>query len=202
MKAILRTCVAELLELCEIRSTHEKACSVNAELREKLIVEVEKCWKIAGAENYESGIQTFAKLLDFVRNTFEPMRTKEQFREFLDQLPEPSWLERQFIVGGLRYLPQVFRFGLKKLSQTAEETLPPLPRGRIGIDLQQRAAIIGFVGRQHTKGYTLEQAKKSAAKKCGVSEATVQRVWDDRGSNSEIDFRSVLKYLADGPGAE
>ena len=184
MKAILRTCVAELLELCEIHSTHEKACSVNAELREKLIVEVEKCWKIAGAENYESGIQTFAKLLDFVRNTFEPMRTKEQFREFLDQLPEPSWLERQFIVGGLRYLPQVFRFGLKKLSQTAEETLPPL------------------VGRQHTKGYTLEQAKKSAAKKCGVSEATVQRVWDDRGSNSEIDFRSVLKYLADGPGAE
>lgn len=175
---------------------------MNAELREKLIVEVEKCWKIAGAENYESGIQTFAKLLDFVRNTFEPMRTKEQFREFLDQLPEPSWLERQFIVGGLRYLPQVFRFGLKKLSQTAEETLPPLPRGRIGIDLQQRAAIIGFVGRQHTKGYTLEQAKKSAAKKCGVSEATVQRVWDDRGSNSEIDFRSVLKYLADGPGAE
>jgi hypothetical protein len=202
LKAILRTCVAELLELCEIHSTHEKACSVNAELREKLIVEVEKCWKIAGAENYESGIQTFAKLLDFVRNTFEPMRTKEQFREFLDQLPEPSWLERQFIVGGLRYLPQVFRFGLKKLSQTAEETLPPLPRGRIGIDLQQRAAIIGFVGRQHTKGYTLEQAKKSAAKKCGVSEATVQRVWDDRGSNSEIDFRSVLKYLADGPGAE
>ncbi len=175
---------------------------MNAELREKLIEETERCWKIAGAESYESGVLTFSKLLEYVQKNFDPMRTKEQFREFLDQLPEPSWLQRQFILGGYRYIPQVLRYGLMKLSQAAEETLPPIPRGRPGLDLQQKSEIIGFVGRQHTKGYSLEQAKNSAAKKFSVSEATVQRTWDDRGSRSEIDFRSVLKYLADVPSTD
>lgn len=173
---------------------------MNAELSEKLIEEIEKCWKIAGADTYEDGIQPFAKLLDFLQKTFEPMRTKEQFREFLCQLPEPSRLERLFIFGGFRYMPQVVRYGLKKLSQTAEETLPAIPGGRHGPDLQEKTEIVAFVGRQHIRGYSLEQAKKSAAKRFSVSEATVQRIWDDRGSNGEIDFRSVLKYLADGPG--
>jgi len=175
---------------------------VNAELSERLIVEIEKCWIIAGANSYDDGIQTFAKLLEFVNKTFDPMRSKEQFRELLNQLPEPSWLQKLFIFGGFKYVPHVIHYGLKKMSQTAEETLPPIPRGRPGLDLQMRAEIVGFVGRQHTKGYTLELAKKSAAKRFGVSKATVQRAWDDRGSNSDIDFRSVLKYLADGPEAE
>jgi len=175
---------------------------MKTELSEKVIEEIEKCWISVGAENFDSGIQQLAKLLAFMQRIFESMKTREQLREFLDQLPEPSWLEKQFIFRGFRYLPQVIRYGLKRASQIADETLPNIPRGRPGLDLQLRSEIVGFVGKQHMKGYSLELAKKSAAKKFSVSEATVQRTWDDRGSLGEIDFRTVVKYLADGPAAE
>jgi hypothetical protein len=191
-----------LRELCEIHSLHERAGFVKTELSEKFVQEIEKCLILAGAESYEQGMQKFGKLLEFMQKAYDPMRSKEQFIAVLNQLPEPSLLERLFIQGGMKYLPQVIRFGLKELSKSADETFPAIPRGRTGVDLQTKAKMISFVGQRHMTGYSLEQAKKSAAKHFCMSESTVQRVWDDRGSIGEIDFRSVLKYLADGPGPE
>ncbi|MGO9338425.1 MAG: hypothetical protein ACLPH3_23520 [Terracidiphilus sp.] len=169
-------------------------------MRDKVIVEFEQCLLRAGAESYDQGMQQFAKLLEFIQRHYDPMRTKEQLGALLDQLPEPSWKERLFIYGGFKYLPQVIHFGLNELSKAADETLPRLPRGRPGPELQTRQKIIAHVGQRHTKGYTLEQAKQSAAREFEVSESTVQRIWDDRGSIGEMDFRSVLKFFADGPG--
>ena len=73
--------------------------------------------------------------------------------------------------------------------------LPPIPRGRPGLDSFTKEEMVAHVGKRHTQGYTLEQAKKAAATKFEVSEATVQRAWDDRGNRGAVDFRSVLKFL-------
>src|ERR1017187_4702773 len=176
----------------------KEAFAVNVELREKLILEIEQCILCAGAESYEEGMQQFAKVLAFLQKTYDPMRTKEQLRAFFDQMPEPSWKEKLFINGGFKYLPQVIHYALKQLSILADETLPPLPLGRHGLDLQTKKQIIAHVARQHIKGYSLELAKKSAARRFAVSEATVQRTWDDRGSLGEADLRFVVKFLTDG----
>ncbi len=173
---------------------------MKAELRDKVILEFEQCMMRVGAENYDQGMQQFSKLLAFLQKRVDPMQSREQLSTLLDELPEPSLIERMFIFGGFKYLPQIIRHGLKELSKRADEDLPAIPTGRPSLDLQSKAKIIAHVGQRHTTGYTLEQAKKSAAKKFGVSEATVQRAWDDRGNIGEIDFRSVLRYLSDGPG--
>jgi hypothetical protein len=172
---------------------------VKAELRDKLVLDIEKLFIGAGAENYEQGAQQFAKMLDFLHSNFHRILTKEQFGAVLDELPEPSWKERLFILGGVKYLPHLLHYGVNQLAKIADETLPAVPSGRPGIDLQTREKVIAHVGRQHTKGYSLEQAKLSAALKFGVSEGTVQRVWDGRASIGEADFRFVVKFFTDGP---
>ena len=177
---------------------------MRAELRDKFVLDTERLFISAGAENYEQGAQQFAKLLEFLHSNFNRVHTntKEQLGAVLDELPEPNWKERLFILGGVKYLPHLVHFGIKQLARIADETLPAVPSGRPGLELQTRVKVISHVGMRHTKGYTLEQAKASAAQKFGISKATVQRTWDDRGSIGEMDFRSVLKYFTDGPEAE
>jgi len=175
---------------------------VKAELRDKFVLDIEQLFIRAGAENYEQGAQQFVKLLNFFHSNFHRILTKEELGAVLDELPEPNWKERMFILGGVKYLPHLLHFGIKQLARIADETLPAVPSGRPGIVLQTREKVIAHVGRQHTKGYSLEQAKRSAALKFGVSEGTVQRVWDDRASIGEADFRFVVKFFADGPDDE
>ena len=175
---------------------------MKAELRDSVILEMEQCLMRAGAKNYDEGMEQVAKLLTFVQSHFHPMRTKEQLTALLDQMQEPTASDRLIIFGGFKILPGILRFGLKELSKKADEDLPGIPSGHPGLDLQTKAKIIAFVGKQEMTGYSRELAKKCAARHFGVSEATVQRAWDNRGSIGEIDFRSVLKYLADGPSVE
>jgi hypothetical protein len=175
---------------------------VKAELRDKFVLDTEQLFIGAGAESYEQGAQQFAKLLEFLHSNFHRIQTKEQLGAVLDELPEPSWKERLFILGGVKYLPHLIHFGIKQLTRIADKTLPAVPSGRPGIDLQTREKVIAHVGRQHTKGYSLEQAKWSAARKFGISNGTVQRLWDDRASIGEADFRFVVKFFTDGPDAE
>lgn len=172
---------------------------MRAELRDKFVLDTEQLFISAGAEDYEQGAQQFVKLLEFLHSNFHRIQTKEQLGAVLDELPEPSWKERLFIVGGVKFLPHLLHFGIKQLARIADETLPAVPSGRPGIDLQTREKIVAHVGRQHTKGYTLEQAKRSAALRFCVSEGTVERVWDDRASIGEADFRFVVKFFTDGP---
>jgi hypothetical protein len=175
---------------------------VKAGLRDKFVLDTEQLFISAGAENYEQGAQRFAKLLEFLHSNFHRIQTKEQLGAVLDELPEPNWKERLFILGGVKFLPQLVHFGIKQLARIADETLPAVPSGRPGIDLQTREKIVAHVGRQHTKGYALDQAKRSAALRFSVSEGTVQRAWDDRGSIGEADFRFVVKFFTDGPEQE
>ena len=115
----------------------------------------------------------------------------------LDQMPELSLLQRRLVFGTLKYSPQIIRFVLKEMSKTAEITLPEIPTGRPGMELQERSRIVNFVGDQHKRVASLHRCMKVAAERFGVSEATVQRAWDDRTSLDDAGFRSALKFLAD-----
>lgn len=172
---------------------------MKVELREAIIARFEDAVIYAGAESYDKGMQQFGRLLEFLNRAFDPIRSKEQLRTLFDQMPEPSLLERRLIFGTMRYLPQILRFGLKQLSMTAEITLPKAPTGRPGMGLQEKVRIVDFVGSQHKHVISLDRCMKDAAKRFRVSEATVQRAWDDRTNLDDADFRSALKFLADGP---
>jgi hypothetical protein len=166
--------------------------------RDKLIAEVERVFVFAGATDYDSAALIFGKLLQWVQERYCPMRSKRDLSALLDAMPEPSWMEKRFLFGAFRYMPQLVRYWLKRVGNHVEDDFPEIPRGRPGLDAFTKEQIIAHVGKRHIAGYTLDQAKKRAAKKFEVSEAAVQRAWDDRGNRNAVDFRSVLKYLASG----
>ena len=168
--------------------------------RDKIIAKLEKAVVFTGATDYDSAMAQFGKLLQGMQEHYHPMRSKSDLSALLDTMPEPSWLEMRFLLGTLQYLPQLLRYGVKRLGESIEDDddFPQIPRGRPGLDAFSKAQIVAHVGRRHTQGYTLDQAKESAARKFRVSESTVQRAWDDRGNRDAVDFRSVLKYLAAG----
>ena len=172
---------------------------MDAELRERIILKIEQAYTVAGAKSYDQGMQQFGKMLELINSHYDPMRSKEQLRTLLDQMPEPSFLQKRLIFGVVKYLPQLLRFGIKQLSEHAELSLPLIPTGRPGLDLQTRFKIVEFVGDQHKRVTSLDRCMTNAAEKFSVSKATVQRAWDDRASIEDADFRSVLKYLRDDP---
>ena len=175
---------------------------MKATSRDTIISEIERVLVHAGAKDYDSGMATFEKLLNWLQEHYHPMKSKEDFAALLDSLPEPSWLQMRFLLGSFKYTPHVMRYSLKRLTEMAEDDFPEIPRGRPGLDAYMKAQIVAHVGKRYTEGYALEQAKWSAARKFGISVSTVQRAWDDRGNRDEVDFRSVLKFLAAGPNEQ
>lgn len=170
---------------------------VKAELRDEIISRVEKSLILAGAKDYDEGMQQLARLLDFITRNFGQCRTKDQLAAVLNEMPQPAMLESRLFLGTLKYLPQIIRFGLKRLATIAEDTLLEVPTGRPGLELQERVKIVDFVGDQHKHVPSLDRCMKQAASWFHVSEATVQRAWDDRTSIDPADFRSALKFLGD-----
>lgn len=174
----------------EIGLGHMKPAS-----RDAIIEEFERAFVFVGAKDYDSGMATFGKILRRVDEHYHPMRSRSDLAAMLDSLPEPSWMRMRFMLGTLRHLPHLLRFGFTRLAEKAESDLPPIPSGRPGLDAFSKEQIIAHVGKRHMEGYTLDQAKRAAAKQFAVSEASVQRAWDDRGNRGAVDFRSVLKFL-------
>jgi hypothetical protein len=172
---------------------------VQAKLREEIVARLEESIILAGAEDYDKGMQQFARMLEFVNRNFDPIRSKEQLRAVLDEIPDVSFLQARLFLGTAKYIPQIIRFSLKHLATASEDDLPPVPTGRPGLKLQEKTRIVDFVGNQHKSITSLDRCIKKAAERFRVSEATVQRAWDDRASLDPADFRSVLKFLEDGP---
>jgi hypothetical protein len=159
--------------------------------REWIIDGFEQAFIQAGASDFESGVATLKKVVDRIVSAHDTVQSREHFAKVLDQLPEPTWLERRFLQGIFRYALQILLYGAKIFARDAEENISELPRGRPGLDA------FAEVSRKELRGSTHKQAKMRTATQFNVSLSTVQRAWDDRGNRGEVDFRSVLKFLAD-----
>lgn len=171
---------------------------MKSDSRDKIIAAFERAIPLTGVQDYDTAMVQFGKILEWLHKGYHPLRSKAHLTAFLDSMPEPKWSEMRFILGVFKYMPQIVRFSIKRLGEIVEDDVPEMPRGRPGLDAYSKAEIVAHVGKRHTAGYSLDQAKKSAAKRFSVSEATVQRAWDDRRNRDAVDFRSVLKYLSSG----
>lgn len=178
------------------------ARTVEPEFRDKLVSRWEELMIDTGAPDYETAISRAVQVFQFFLDNLSLIRTKEDLRNVLGRLPDPSALEKKLIWGVFQFLPQIFRYGAKQLAAKAERDLPPLPRGRPNIDLERKADIVAYVGKLHMQGCSLEISKKRTAARFTISESTVQRIWDDRGSIDPADFRSALNYLMKPIGAD
>jgi hypothetical protein len=170
---------------------------MDADFQAKLINRMEELFRWAGAADYDDGMRQFRAILLRLVEGSEAIKTREDLARTLNQLENPSLLQRQLMLGSMRYLPQILRRWLREGAEVAEEVIPAPPTGRPPVDLQARAAVVEYVSELHKKGCSLELSKKRAGERFGFSESTVQRIWDDRGSLDDADFRSALRWLAE-----
>jgi hypothetical protein len=170
---------------------------VELRTRELILERLEQAFIWAGATDFDSGMAQFKKVVDRLQSAHNAMRSRDYLAARLDEMPEPSVLEKSLFLGIIQFLPNILRFGTKKLAETVEDEVPELKRGRPGLDAVTKAQIVAHIGKRHTAGYSLDQAKQSAVRQFEVSTATIQRVWDDRRNRGAVDFRSVLKYLGE-----
>ncbi len=171
--------------------------SMRPDLRDKLIDRFEERMRWAGAKDWDEGTEDFLRLLEALREKVLLMKTKEDLAALLDQMPNPSWWEQKLLFGFLKHLPEILRVWAVQIASGAEKLLPAPPGGRPPVDLQRQVEIIMYVGQLHTDHYSMEISKKRAAAKFGISESTVQRIWDDRGSIDEADFRSAANWITE-----
>jgi len=173
-----------------------RGAKVRPETREWIIEGVERSFQWAGATDYASGVASFKKFVEWMQRAHETLQSKEHFSRVLDDVPEPTWMEKRVFQGFFRYAPQILLYSAKSIARTAEESIPELPRGRPGADAYTKAQIVAEISKKELRGCTHKQAKIRTARQFSVSLATVQRAWDDRGNRDEVDFRSVLKFLS------
>jgi len=167
------------------------------EVREEIIRRTEAAFVSAGEESYDGAMKKLAAILQLGERYLKELGTKEQFRSALDKL-ELSRGQELLMLAGSKYLPQFVRWSISRLHDEAADTLPALPRGRPGLDARTKKEVRDFITLKIRAGYNTEQAKASAARHFNITEATIQRIWDDRGNEyaGEPDFRAVLKAFA------
>jgi hypothetical protein len=171
---------------------------MRAEIREKLIERMEEAVRWAGSPDFETGMEVAYRFFDVMRDGVARMKTKDDVRKFFDDLPDPSPLEEALILASAKFAPQMISSAVKKFAAMIAADTPRLPRGRPKTDFQEKARIVAYVGKLHIQGCSLELSKTRAAKRFGVSESTVQRIWDDRASIGEPDFHSAMTWLLSG----
>jgi len=88
-----------------------------------------------------------------------------------------------FIAG---HLPQLLRWGLKKMADDAARTLPAMPAGRpASMTANQREEALDYICKLLRQGVSLDIAKQRAADRYGCSLRTIERYWAARKEPEE-----------------
>jgi hypothetical protein len=140
---------------------------------------------------------TTRKLLIWVLDGIEAIKTPEDLRSRLDSLPPMSKRDEAIALFISKSLPQLLRFGLKILAKSAASTLPQLQTGRPKvIPLQRAHDVLDYVSLLHRKGCSWEIAKQRAAERFGCNIRTIERLWSKRES-IELDNAPIAVSVDD-----
>jgi hypothetical protein len=156
---------------------------VDEKLREKFVVAIEKSVRVAGANEYESGMAQARRLIAFAHEGVESMKTLDELRALLDKIPPLT--KREEVIGLLiaRNLPGILRLGLKLAAKKAATNLPSLNNGRPPtLSSQEAHEALDYVSKLNRQGCSFEIAKLRTAQRFGCSLRTIERLWKDRAA--------------------
>lgn len=170
------------------------------EVRDAIVENVEKAFVAAGSLDYDDGIATVSKAIDWCRDAVRTIRTREHLRLLLEQVPDLPVEQEPFAVAATRFLPQLISDVIKQLSSDISKDFK-LSGGRPSTPSEQLVSIVRFVGAMHTDGYSMATCKKRASLRFGVSTRTVERAWQNRGrlleGERKITFEEVRAWLTE-----
>ena len=176
---------------------------MDEKLREKLVLAIERSARMAGANDYEEGMESARNLITWVYDRIQSIRTLDDLRAVLDSCPPFSRREEAILLFLVNQMPQVIRFGLKVAAKKATSTLPAPKGGRpLAIPASEAREVLDYILLLYRKGCTFEVAKNRAAQKFGCHLRTVERLWSrraligDEDQPIEVKIDDVLEYLS------
>lgn len=174
---------------------------MNEKIREEMISAIEKALGEAGAPNYEDGIKTVLKLIDFLGDRVRDIQTTDDLRKALDACEPMSRSEERLALFAMQNLPALARVLLKMLAKMGASTFPPPPAGRPpAFGAHEREEVLNYIAELNRKGASLPAAKLRASQRYGRSRRTIDRLWSHRGDTAEdkptID--AVISRIAPG----
>lgn len=153
---------------------------MDEEVKRRVIDSFESSIRLVAPLDIEQALSAVRKLTSFAQARLEGVKTREDLAAMLDAIPLDDSQE-QLLIGAMEQLPLVLRMFVMELSARAMKQLPELPRGRRSeISTDDAMRICEFIGLMQAKGCDMKSAKERAARKFGVSKATIQRVWSAR----------------------
>ncbi len=119
-----------------------------------------------------------------VHRKLENVRTREQIVALLDAEPEPSASTIWMCESVTDYAPFLVNRFVKKVAKEAAKNLPENPSGpKPVIAESEKPLICAFIKELYGNKVSVQDAKRRASKKWGVSVRSVERVWAERGSS-------------------
>jgi hypothetical protein len=115
---------------------------------------------IAGARDYDDGIRTTRKLINWVSEHIQSVETLDGLRTALDSCPPTSRREERIILFVATRLPQLIRAGVQIAARKAAATIPAPKGGRPaaiapeGGNVSGWAASLTLSGRRRRNGFS------------------------------------------------
>jgi len=137
--------------------------------------------------------------LEWLLNILRRFDSKERIRRDLQQLEEPTAQVVSLIEGTLRHSPRLAGDWVRSKTKEALMGMRGSVQGRPdAVPTEQRGQICDEIALLERKGHPLPRAKKLLARKLGVHERTVERIWTDRSkypSEQGITFVQAQEFL-------
>ncbi len=171
---------------------------MHSETKHRIITALDAAFRTAGADGLEQGMTLCSKLFEALYRITEPLKSRDAIEAFLDHMQEPSAEEETLLVASVEMLPVLVRMAVQDIADDMSKALPHPPGGRPrALSPEDHKEVCEFVGRLHTQGVALREAKKRAARKWSVSAVTVERAWRMRGQPVEKRFeaKELMRYL-------
>ena len=152
---------------------------MNEKLREKIVVAFEKSIQIAGAKDYQSGMEQARKLLGFFYEAVGSLKTPDDLRKMLDGCPPLSKYEEVIALMLAQNMHHVLRLGLKAAAKKATSDFPAGGRPP-ALSHKEACEALNYVSKLNREGCPFEVARSRAAQRFGCSVRTIERLWSQR----------------------
>src|SRR4051812_29773783 len=99
---------------------------MRAEVRDRLIERLDEVARWAGASDFDSGMADATRFFAALLEGIQRMKTKDDLRKLLDELPDLSMAEEQLLLASARFAPQLLSAAAKYLAKQLGADAPPL----------------------------------------------------------------------------
>ena len=167
------------------------------ELRDKLLEVMDRKSRGLGVQSFDELADKACALFEALSVAFSRIRTREGLISVLDSVELPETAER-YSIPMAEHFGHVVREIIQHLVESGIKELPQPPVGRKhALNSLESAEVCRFVAELYAKLPDLQQCKKRAARKFGISPATVSRAWRKRGkvSDDDIPISELIDYV-------